>query len=151
MSRIRVKHGEHEIEVEGADSFVEAQLQSFYDRVSELDGQSRALRAAPIKHQLLEPSSKAPPSKPPTPAEFLKRRNKKDGLSQLLIFAKYIEEHEGKTEFGAADINRVAKEARLSKDIHPQYFTNGVKQGYLRKHGKNYSLTLSAEEVLASM
>lgn len=151
MSRIRVKHGEHEIEVEGSDSFVEAQLQSFYGKVAELGGPSSAVRAAPIKHQLLDPSPQAPAGKSPTPAEFFKRRNKKDGLSQLLIFAKYIEEHEGKSEFGAADINRVAKDAKLSKDIHPQYFTNGVKQGLLRKHGKNYSLTLSAEEVLASM
>jgi hypothetical protein len=72
-------------------------------------------------------------------------------VSQLLIFAKYLEQYENLSDFTGKDINRVAKEAKLAKDIHPQYFTNAVKQGLLRKQGQRYSLTLSAEETLASM
>jgi hypothetical protein len=106
-----------------------------------------------IKDQLLEPDapSTSPSGKKPTPAEFFRDKGKSDGLSTVLIFGKYLEDYEGRSEFSRGDINRLAKEARLSKDIHAQYFTNGVKQGLLRKSGQRYSLTLSAEEVLASM
>jgi len=45
----------------------------------------------------------------------------------------------------------LAKEARLSRDVHAQYFSNAVKQGLLRSLGAGrYSLTLSAEELFAN-
>jgi len=57
-----------------------------------------------------------------------------------------------KTQFGPHDINEVGTQAKLSKEIHPQYFVNAVKQGLLRSLGEGkYSLTLSAEDVLAKM
>lgn len=146
MSKIRIRHGDDEIELEGSDQFISRQLANFYERVGQV---GRA--TANLKRQLLEEPPPSKPGKPPTPAEFYRSKGKTDGLSRLLIFARYLEEYEGSAEFTAADVNRVAKEARLAKDIHPQYFTNAVKQGLLRKSGGKYSLTLSAEEVLASM
>ena len=87
-----------------------------------------------------------------TPAEYYKAKGKTDGVSQILIFAKYLEEFEGVSEFKRKDINDLTKKAKLSKDVHTQYFTNAVKQGLLRSHGgSQYSLTLSAESLLAAM
>jgi len=148
MSKIRIRHGEHEIELDGSDQFVSKHLDQFYEKIGAASG--KAPRAT-LKQQLLDEPAASKPGKTPTPAEFYRSKAKRDGLSQLLIFARYLEEFEGKTEFSAGDVNQVAKDAKLSKDIHPQYFTNAVKQGLLRKHGRKYSLTLSAEEVLASM
>lgn len=148
MTKIRIRVGEHEIEVDGTPTEVQGYVEQFYARVQ---GLAKASPAS-IKERLLEvPPLLGKTAKPPTPAEFFKQKGKHDGLSQILIFAKYLEEYEGLTEFAPADINRVAKEAKLSKDVHPQYFSNGVKQGLLRKSGQKYSLTLSAEEVLAAM
>jgi hypothetical protein len=69
-----------------------------------------------------------------------------------LIFGKYLEEFRGQADFSRQDINKIAAEAKTSKDIHGQYFSNAVKQGLLRSVGRGrYSLTLSAEEALAGM
>jgi hypothetical protein len=149
MSKIRIRHGDNEIELDGSDQFITKQLEQFYDRI----GAVAASQRVSIKQRLLDepatPSEKR--GKTPTPAEFYKSKGKQDGLSQLLIFARYLEEFEEMSEFTPTDVNKVAKQAKLSKDIHPQYFSNAVKQGLLRKHGRKYSLTLTAEEALASM
>ena len=100
----------------------------------------------------MEATTKKPIGKAQTPAEFFKSKGKADGISQILIFGKYLEEYRNMSEFSQADINKVVKEAKLPKDIHGQYFTNAVKQGLLRSHGGGkYSLTLSAESVLSAM
>jgi hypothetical protein len=148
VGRIRLRHGDNEIEVEGSDTFIKKQLEQFYAR---LGGSPAAGGKVPIREQLLSPGT--PPrtgGKTPTPAEFYKEKGKTDGVSQILIFGKYLEEYRKKPEFTPKDVNAVAKEAKLSKDIHAQFFTNAVKQGLLRKQGQNYSLTLSAEELLAA-
>lgn len=148
MSKIRIRHGENEIELEGSDGFVRNHLEQFYQKVS-----LGAISTTPkIKKEVLEPVVKSSSAKKPTPAEFYKSKGKTDGISQILIFGKYLEEFEGLSEFSRQDVNRLAKAAKLSKNIHSQYFGNAIKQGLLRNHGRSkYSLTLSAEEILAAM
>ena len=147
MGKVRIRHGDHEIEVDGADAFIKKHLAEFYERI----GPVAMNPSASIKQQLLATPDTKKPAKLPTPAEFYKSKGKTDGISRILIFAKYLEDFEGNPDFTVNDINKLAKSAKLSKDIHGQYFSNAVKQGLLRKTGRKYSLTLSAEEVLASM
>jgi hypothetical protein len=146
MGKVRVRHGDNEIEVDGSDQFVQKQLERFYERIAGAIGGT-----ATLHQRLLEKSPPSKPGKELTPAEFYRSKGKTDGVSQLLIFAKYLEQYENLSDFTRKDINRIAKDVKLSKDVHPQYFTNAVKQGLLRKQGQKYSLTLSAEETLASM
>ncbi len=147
MGRIRVRHGDSEIELDGSDAFIKKQLEQFYARVG---GATGSAGKPPLREQLLSPATKeSGGGKSLTPAEFYKQKGKTDGVSQVLVFGKYLEQFRDKAEFTRKDINAVAKEAKLSKDVHAQYFTNAVKQGLLRKQGQNYSLTLSAEELLA--
>ncbi|NLZ03647.1 MAG: hypothetical protein GXY19_00560 [Phycisphaerae bacterium] len=149
MSRIRVRHGDHEIELDGPDEFIKAQLADFYSRLKESVGR---LPVSKIKQEILEPAPKPVGGKEPTPAEFYRQKGKEDGISQILILGKYLEEYRGISEFSRDDVNKLSKEVKLSKDIHGQYFTNAVKQGLLRSHGHGkYSLTLSAESTLSSM
>lgn len=148
MEKIRLRHGDHEIELEGSKEFIEKHLVAFYDRLGSVSMAS----ATHLKKEILETSSKKLSGKAPTPAEYYKSKGKTDGVSQVLIFGKYLEEHRNISEFSQRDINTLVKEAKLSKDIHAQYFTNAVKQGLLRSHGKGrYSLTLSAESALSAM
>ncbi len=148
MTKIRLRHGDNEIELEGSAEFIKEHLESFYERL----GLIGTGISAP---QLKKAVGAAPPKKPKkalSPAEFYRSKGKTDGVSKILIFAKYLELYRDKTEFSRADINKLAKEVKLSKDIHSQYFTNAVKQGLLRSlSGAKYALTLSAEEVIASM
>jgi hypothetical protein len=147
VGRVKLRHGDNEIEVEGTDAFIQKQIDQFYGRM----GGTAAGHKVPIREQLL---SGATPhkagGKSPTPAEFYRGKGKTDGVSQVLVFGKYLEEFRQKPDFTRGELNAVAKEAKLSKDIHAQFFTRAVKQGLLRKQGQKYSLTLSAEEFLAA-
>jgi len=149
MGKIRIRHLDNEIELEGSDEFIEKHLKAFYERIGTIPTSAPSSR---LKKEILEPPSKKPPGEAPTPAEYYKSKGKTDGISQVLIFGKYLEEYRNLPEFSREDINKLAKEAKLAKDIHSQYFTNAVKQGLLRTHGRGkYSLTLSAESVLTAM
>jgi hypothetical protein len=146
VDKIRLRHCDHEIELEGSNEFIEKHLASFYDHI----GTMPVAPAAYLKKELELP--KKPSGKAQTPAEYYKSKGKTDGISQILIFGRYLEEYMNISEFSQQEINNVAKDAKLSKDIHGQYFTNAVKQGLLRSHGRGkYSLTLSAETALSAM
>lgn len=149
MGKIRVRHRDHEIELEGSDEFIEKHLEMFYERIGKIP---TSMPSSQLKKEILEPPLKKPAGKAPTPAEFYKSKGKTDGVSQILIFGKYLEEYRHVSEFSKKDINKLVKDAKLPKDIHGQYFTNAVKQGLLRSHGQGkYSLTLSAESVLSAI
>lgn len=149
MGKIRVRHRDHEIELEGSDEFIEKHLEAFYERIGKIP---TSMPSSQLKKEILEPPLKKPAGKAPAPAEFYKSKGKTDGISQILIFGKYFEEYRNVSEFSQKDINKLVKETKLPKDIHGQYFTNAVKQGLLRSHGRGkYSLTLSAESVLSAM
>lgn len=149
MNKIRIRHRDHEIELEGSDEFIIKHLNEFYERIGSIPTSAPSSK---LKKDILEPSPKRVVGKTPTPAEFYQSKGKSDGISQILIFGKYLEEFKNISEFSRQDINKLAKEAKLSKDIHAQYFTNAVKQGLLRSHGRSkYSLTLSAETVISAM
>ena len=149
MGKIRLRHHDHEIELEGTDEFIEKHLEAFYERLGTIQS---TVPPSQLKKEILEPTPKKRPEKVPTPAEFYQSKGKTDGISQILIFAKYLEEYRDTSEFSREDINKLAKEAKLPKDIHGQYVTNAVKQGLLRTHGRGkYSLTLSSESVLSAM
>jgi hypothetical protein len=148
MGRLKLRHGDNEIEVEGTDEFIRKQVDSFYERLSGKLAQA----GGTVKQRLMEPAGAVSPGKKPTAAEFYRDKGKTDGISQILILGKYLEQYHNVAEFTMKDINEIAKkDVKLSKDIHGQYFTNAVKQGLLRKHGQKYSLTLSAEEILTTM
>lgn len=149
MAKVRIKHGDNEIEVDGSDAFIAKHLKAFYEKVQ--PGHIVSTPAA-LKKEIEASASKKPIGKVTTPAEFYRSKNRTEGVAQVLIFGKYLEEYRSKPEFTRSDVNAVAAEAKLSKDIHGQYFTNAVKQGLLRSLGLGkYSLTLSAEDALAAM
>ncbi len=149
MGKIHIRHGDNEIDVDGNDTFIKKQLAAFYERIQHTQ---LASPSASLKKDIQASATKKPSGKQLTPAEFYNSKKRTDGISQILIFGKYLEDYRGKSEFSRQDINDIAKSAKISKDIHSQYFTNAVKQGLLRNLGhSNYSLTLSAEEVLAAM
>jgi hypothetical protein len=154
MNKIRIKHFDHEIELEGEDTFIKNQLIEFYKSISHFIQQHPNSTREDVGVKQTEEHMSIS-GKNLTPAEYFKKftqKNKTEGINQILIFGKYLDEAKGKAEFTQKDINNVVKEARLSKDIHPQYFTNAIKQGLLRSVGKGtYCLTLSAESVFSNI
>lgn len=149
MGKIRVRHQDHEIELEGSDEFIEKHLEAFYERIGKI---STSMPSSHLKKEILEPPLRKLAGKAPTPAEFYQSKGKTDRISQILIFGKYLEEYRNVSEFSREDINKLVKDTKLPKDIHGQYFTNAVKQGLLRSHSRGkYSLTLSAESVLSAI
>ena len=79
MSKIRIRHGENEIELEGSDGFVRNHLEQFYQKVS-----LGAISTTPkIKKEVLEPVVKSSSAKKPTPAEFNKSKRKISAFKQV--------------------------------------------------------------------
>lgn len=149
MGKIRIRHGDNEIELEGTDAFIKKHIDSFYQRIQHAP---QVWAPATLKQDIQTSAAKKPAGKVPTPAEFYKSKNRSDGIAQILIFGKYLEDFRSQSEFTRQDVNKIAKEAKIPRDIHGQYFSNAIKQGLLRNLGRaKYSLTLSAEEALATM
>jgi len=148
MAKIRVRHGDNEIELEGSDAFIKKQLDGFYSRIKILPRE----QARPVfREKVIEAVEIKAKGKIPAPAEYYKSKNPTTGIEKLLVFAKYLEDYKDATEFTRPEINKITKEARLPRDIQSVYFTRAVQQGLLRSlGGGKYSLTLSAEEVLSS-
>ena len=122
--KIRIRHGENEIEVEGSAPFINKQLDAFYERIQRIQPVSAP---ATLKRDIQISGAKKALAK--IPAEFYKSKNRTDGIAQILIFGKYLEEFHGKTEFTRQDIKSTAVKTKVAEDIHGQYFSNAVRQG----------------------
>lgn len=142
--RVYWKLGDHEIEVEGDDAFIQKHLKVFFQK----------LGVAPHPASQDLPSkivAAAKSSKVLVPAEYYRQKNPKGGTETLLVLAKYLEEFRNKSEFTKKDIKAIAQESKLD-DIHAQYYTNAVKQGLLRSLGRGaFGLSISGEDAVAAM
>lgn len=148
MTKIRVRHSENEIELEGPDAFIKKHLDDFYSRIKILPSE----QARPVfRKEVIEDVKIKAKGKILAPAEYYKSKNPTTWIKKLLVFAKYLEDYKNVTDFTRPDINKILREARLPREIHVVYFSRAVQQGLLRSlGGGKYSLTLSAEEVLSS-
>jgi hypothetical protein len=150
MGKIRLRHGDSEIELEGDEVFIERQLADFYSRFkidARKQGEQPKLLTSTSGGETEHHNGKAP-----TPAEYLKTLGDANlaPLKQLLALGRFLEEHRKKREFKPKDVNAVAREAKLPKDFHRQYFSDAVARGLLRLDSGNYSLTATAENFLVS-
>jgi hypothetical protein len=145
--RFRLKLGDAELEVEGEKEFVQAQIDKFSAMV---ETKPRVIHG--VESKLPEKIvAEAKSGKSLAPAEWVRQKAPKTGTEQLVVLGKYLEEHRGQPDFGAAEINKIAGEARL-KNIHGQYFTYATQQGLLRQTGKGrYALTLTGEDLVLAM
>ncbi len=143
MGKIRLRHGQSEIELEGDEDFIERQLANFYARFK-IDQESTTRES-----QLLGPPDVN--RKEVSPAEYLRAlgASSADAKSQLLVLGKFLETHRQQADFSPKELNSLAKEAKLSKDFHPQRFADAVAQGFLRLDNNRYSLTGTADEFLS--
>lgn len=147
MSKVRIKIENNEIEIDGSDEFISNHLSEL---ILKLENTTKTINPSSIKSELVR-NPYFDTSKTPTPAEYFRGRRKTDGISQILLFAKYLELYKNQSEFSRNDINQLVKEAKLPRDIHSQYYTNAVKQGLLRVHGKKYTITLTGEDYISSL
>ncbi len=145
--KVRWKVGSYEIEIEGDDTFVTAQLDRFFKMLEggNLPGSTSPVQLRPSP-ETTEASKRQ--AKELSPAEYIREKRPETGTEQLVVLAKYLEDNQERSEFSKSDINKLAREAKL-KDIHSQYFTYAVKQGLLRSAGKaKYAITLSGEDLV---
>ena len=150
VGRVRVRIGETEVELEGEEAFVEKHLKEVLDYLDRSGG--RVGRDLPAKIiQAAETEAKSKPTRELSPAEYYRQTNASTGTETLIVLAKYMEDYREKSEFTRADINKIAGEAKLA-DIHSQYVTYAMKQGFLRQVSKGkYALTLSGEDAVLGL
>jgi hypothetical protein len=145
--RIRLKLGDSEIELQGDTKIIEKELKQFLELIRR---PFEPMRPTDLPTKIVA-AAKLPPSKSLTPAEYFRQKAPKGGTETLLVLGKYLEECRSHSEFSPADINKLAREAKL-KELHPQYFSSAVKQGLLRAVGRGkFALTLSGEDTVAAM
>ena len=146
--RVRFRFGESEVEIEGDTKLIDKYLKTFWERVGGRSGGTGAASHFDLPSQI---TASARGRKPLSPADFYREKNPDSGTETLIVFAKYLEDYRSQPEFKHADVNKVAKDAKV-KDVHSQYLTYAVKQGLLRPVGKGkYALTLSGEDAVAAM
>src|SRR2546428_3334154 len=150
VGRIRVKIGDNEIEVEGEEAFVEKHLKEVLDHLDRAStSRTRDLPAKII--QAAETEAKSKPRRDLTPAEYYLQVKPSTGTETLIVLAKYLEDFRGTNEFTPSDIKKIANEAKLA-DIHGQYFTYAMREGFLRQVSKGkYALTLSGEDAVLGL
>lgn len=145
--RVFWKIGDHEIEVEGDDAFIQKQLKLFFDTLAGQRLQQKTTWTD-LPSKIV---AGAKSSKTPSPTEYFRQKDPTSGTEKLLVLGKYLDEFRGKGEFTIKDINALARESKLSK-IHSQYYVNAVKQGLLRSLGRGtYGLSITGEDAVAAM
>lgn len=143
--RVFWKIGDHEIEVEGDNAFIQKQLKMFFDRVG---GQRQQPLSKDLPSKIV---ASAKSGKVLGPAEYYRQKNPSGGTETLIVLGKYLDEFRSKSEFTRKDINALARETRI-RPIHAQYYANAVKQGLLRSVGRGtYGLSLTGEDAVAAM
>ncbi|SRR5229473_690495 len=142
--RVYWKVGDHEIEVEGDNAFIQKQLKLFFERLGHRP--QSVSKDLPSKIVAVAKSSKIL-----GPAEYFRQKSPNGGTETLIVLGKYLDEFRNKSEFTRKDINAVAREAKLSP-IHAQYYANAVKQGLLRAIGRGtYGLSITGEDAVGAM
>ncbi len=142
--RVYWKVGDHEIEVEGDNAFIQKQLKIFFDR---LGYQQRSTsKDLPSKIVAVAKSGKAL-----SPAEYFRQKSPNGGTETLIVLGKYLDEFRNKAEFTPRDIKAIAQEGKIPH-IQGQYYVNAVKQGLLRSLGRGtYGLSIRGEDAVAAM
>lgn len=142
--RFRLRSGQLEFEAEGPEDFV----QKLIERFASETGRNSPIVASTTPAAVV---IAARPEKELSVSEFYRSKAPKSGTETVVVLGRFLEQFRGMKSFKTSELNALAGEAKL-KDIHSQYFTNAVQQGYFRVISKGeYSLTLSGEDLVEAM
>ena len=145
--RIRVRHGEVEIEVEGDKAYV-----------NKIFADLKRLLAVefPVTPSQRKPGKRgealAPGSKPLSAREFLDRYDIKRHTDIVLAFGYYLEKIQRLSAFTPVDVNRCYYEAKIEPSNTSQMIIQNIKKGFMMeprgsKEGKRrYVLTQKGEK-----
>jgi len=145
--RIRIKHGEVEIEAEGDKEFVEKHIEEFKKEIPKIT------KELPPKEKLI--TSEIPKKKVELEAlslaEFYKQKQPKDHNETVVVFAYWLAKNKGQEEFQTKDISACYDEAKIPKPKnvtqHISVMTSGRKAYLTAGFQKGrYKLTLTGEE-----
>lgn len=126
--RIRIRHGEHELEIEGDKEFV---TQTYSDLKGEVLGVAPAQRVPKTDTDEITPPE--PTDEPgPSLANFLKQKKAKSHADKVITIAVYLYRYRKHEEFTATDIERCYQEAllKMPKNINDRINANRRK-GYI--------------------
>jgi hypothetical protein len=144
--KLRLKIGEYEMEAEGEDSFIERHRQEFFRQIpaGPKPGAGDVPTTAPKK------GVQSAGMKGYSAAEFYKQKRPDGGTKSLIVLGKYLHDSSSREEFSRADIKTLCGQIRI-KDIHSQYYTLALKQGWMRETEKGFAITLSGDELVEKM
>src|SRR6267143_303893 len=107
--RVFWKIGDHEIEVEGDNAFIQKQLKLFFDRV----GGQHLLQQAVSKDLPSKIVAGAKSGKTLSPAEYYRQKNPNGGTATLIVLGKYLDELRTTGSFTFTDTTLIPRVVRL--------------------------------------
>jgi len=149
---MRVRVGDHELEVTGPVEFVEKKIAEFVGEHKQLPPDARANDA-----QLQEagPIVSNSHKKATSPAQFFKNASPKTDVDRALVAGYYLERFEQLESFTAAEIRDTIRKAKIAPPKNPSdAVAKNIKKGLMMtagdKDGKMaYVLTTDGEEAVA--
>jgi hypothetical protein len=141
MEKLRLKIGDHELEVEGEQSFIEKHLAAFDQRIAGL-----AVKKATVREEFKR-SVQGVEGRTLSPAEFYKQKRPDGGTKTLVVLGSFLRDYRKQATFKRGDINALCEEVRI-KHIHGQYYTLAVQQGLLMEADGGFTVTLTGDELV---
>lgn len=149
MTRFRLKNGSVEFELEGAEEFVERQLNMWMPPLLGLFGSAEH----PENSENSENSEAVEVPHDPAPirverridlADFLKLKQPSTSVEHLLALAYYLERYEQKTEYEAEELKTRWPESSAPWD--QALVDHCVASGYLEATSSGFTLTFTGEQ-----
>ena len=149
---MRVRIGEHELEVSGPSDFVQKRIEEFI----KLTKEAPSTKAGTSKITTSELSvNKTKSGKQMSPAQFFKKINARTAVDRVLAAGYYLEIINGMENFTASEIrDTIQKKAKTQPPKNPSdLINNNIKKGYMMSAGDKdgkmaFVLTSDGEEFI---
>jgi len=145
---LKVQYGNFSVEVSGEEKYAEEKLDELLKKYGNIT-------KAQLPNQVKEDESK--PTKPHSPAEFIKKIAPKGQPDRALILGYYIEKYQNKENFSTNDLtelNRQAKQVSFTNisDTVAKQVQQGLMMGSGQDEGKRlFTLTTTGEETVENL
>lgn len=153
---MRVRIGDHELEVTGPIDFVEKKIAEFNEQQKATPSIGTGQRAHKSKSQ--EPLDLMKPDKGMSAAQFFKNVSPKSDVDRVLVAGYYLEKFKGEEKFTAAELSELIRtQAKKQPPKNPNHTVNqNIRKGYMMgagdKDGKMaVVLTSDGEEAIEAL
>ena len=154
-SRVRIKIGKNELEIEGNEDFVKEEIEKLFEKIEwrreekQIEEDSRQVENKKVEENQFNESDKDEVNyEKPYIKDFANDKNPSSNQEKALVLAYYLKKYEGKEKFGVEDI----KELWIVSEFKPPKYikqtlrdVKNKKRWFERVDSGIYELTMHGE------